>query len=552
MARRTGGQAIVDGLLAHGIDTVFGVPGAQTYGLFDALHQVGDQTGHQVGGAIRTIGPRHEQTCGYMAFGYARSTGRPAVCSVVPGPGLMNASAALLTAFGCNEPVLCLTGQVPSGFLGQGRGQLHEMPDQLATLRGFVKWADRIDATAQAPYKVARAFQEMRSARPGPAALEMPWEQFTTLGEVAAVAPLPLTPDPQPDMDRVEQAVALIRDARAPMIMVGGGALDSGPEIAALAERLGAPVTAFRSGRGVVSEHHRLGLDFGAAYRLWPETDLLIGIGTRLEVPGWRWPVRTAAPKLVRIDIDPAEFRRHAPDVGILATAKAGTRALLERLEAAGHAGRDRSPQVAAAKQASRRDFARVQPQMDYLAAIRDVLPPDGVFVNELSQVGFAAWYGFPIDRPRTFIDTGYPGTLGFGFPTALGVKVANPDKAVVSIAGDGGLMFGIQELSTAAQYGIAVVVIVFNNSSFGNVRRDQRVQFDGRLIGSDLPEVDFVRVAEAFGVSASKAASPDRLRIALSQALATGKPHLIEVKLARGAEASPWEFIMPTSAAGA
>src|ERR1700744_5365436 len=153
MTSMTGGEAIVSSLVAHGVDTVFGLPGAQVYGLFDAFHQA----------QLKVIGARHEQACGYMAFGYARSTGKPGVFSVVAGPRGLNAGAALLTAFGGKEPVLCLTGQVPTAFLGKGRGHLHEMPDQLATLRSFVKWADRINHPAAAPSAVARAFQEMLS-----------------------------------------------------------------------------------------------------------------------------------------------------------------------------------------------------------------------------------------------------------------------------------------------------------------------------------------------------------------------------------------------------
>ena len=176
MTVKSGGEAIVNGLVAHGVDTVFGLPGAQIYGLFDAFHQA----------QLKVIGARHEQACGYMAFGYARSSGKPGVFSVVPGPGVLNAGAALLTAFGCNEPVLCLTGQVPTAFLGKGRGHLHEMPDQLATLRTFVKWADRIEYPDAAPALVSRAFQEMLSGRRGPASLEMPWDVFTQRAEVGA------------------------------------------------------------------------------------------------------------------------------------------------------------------------------------------------------------------------------------------------------------------------------------------------------------------------------------------------------------------------------
>src|SRR6195256_2831569 len=215
MAVATGGEAIVNGLVAHGVDTVFGLPGAQIYGLFDAFHQA----------QLKVIGARHEQACGYMAYGYARSTGRPGVFSVVPGPGVLNAGAALLTAFGSNEPVLCLTGQVPTEFLGKGRGHLHEMPDQLATLRIFVKWADRIEYPDTAPAMVSRAFQEMMSGRRGPAALEMPWDVFTQRAEVGASKPFDRFPAPQPDTERIKAAAALITDSKTPMIFVGSGAI---------------------------------------------------------------------------------------------------------------------------------------------------------------------------------------------------------------------------------------------------------------------------------------------------------------------------------------
>src|ERR1700749_1663823 len=215
MAVATGGEAIVNGLVAHGVDTVFGLPGAQTYGLFDAFHQA----------QLKVIGSRHEQACGYMAFGYARSTGKPGVFSVVPGPGVLNAGAALLTAFGANEPVLCLTGQTPTAFLGKGRGHLHEMPDQLAALRTFVKWADRIEYPDGAQTLVARAFQEMLSGRRGPAAVEMPWDVFTQRADVGLAKVLDPFPAPLPDRERIKDAAALVAASKRPMIFVGSGAI---------------------------------------------------------------------------------------------------------------------------------------------------------------------------------------------------------------------------------------------------------------------------------------------------------------------------------------
>lgn len=539
MTTLTGGEAIVSGLVAHGVDTVFGLPGAQVYGLFDAFHQA----------QLKVIGARHEQACGYMAFGYARSSDRPGVFSVVPGPGVLNASAALLTAFGCNEPVLCVTGQVPTQFLGKGRGHLHEMPDQLATLRTFVKWADRIEYPGNAPTIVARAFQEMMSGRRGPASVEMPWDVFTQRADTAAAQVLEPLPAPRPDPDLVRQAAALIKTSKAPMIFVGSGAIEAGEEILELAEMIDAPVVAFRSGRGIVSNAHELGLTMAAAYRLWPTTDLMIAIGTRAELPasGFRWPYQPSGLKSIRIDIDPAEMRRIISDAAIVADAKAGTADLVAAVKKAGYARtRGRREAIREATATAQAEIQRIQPQMAYLNILREVLPANAIVTDELSQVGFASWYGFPVYQTRTFITSGYQGTLGSGFPTALGAKVANPDKPVVAITGDGGFMFGVQELSTAVQFNIGVVTLVFNNNAYGNVRRDQRERFDGRVVASDLVNPDFVKLAESFGVKAARVTAPDQFKAVLEKALAHSGPHLISVEVPRDSEVSPWAFIHP------
>ncbi|MCK1401006.1 hypothetical protein IVB45_11245 [Bradyrhizobium sp. 4] len=539
MTTLTGGEAIVSGLVAHGVDTVFGLPGAQVYGLFDAFHQA----------QLKVIGARHEQACGYMAFGYARSSGRPGVFSVVPGPGVLNASAALLTAFGCNEPVLCVTGQVPTQFLGKGRGHLHEMPDQLATLRTYVKWADRIEYPGNAPTTVARAFQEMTSGRRGPASVEMPWDVFTQRADTAAAQVLEPLPAPQPDPDMIKQAAALIRNSKAPMIFVGSGAIEAREEILELAEMIDAPVVAFRSGRGIVSNAHELGLTMAAAYKLWPTTDLMIAIGTRAELPasGFRWPYQPKGLKSIRVDIDPAEMRRLASDVAIVADAKAGAADLATAVTKAGYARTSgRRGDIREAAATAQAAIQRIQPQMAYLNILREVLPANAIVTDELSQFGFASWYGFPIYEPRTFITSGYQGTLGSGFPTALGAKVANPDKPVVAITGDGGFMFGVQELATAVQFNIGVVTLVFNNNAYGNVRRDQRERFDGRVVASDLVNPDFVKLAESFGVASARVTAPDQFKAAMEKALAHGGPYLISIEVTRDSEVSPWAFIHP------
>jgi len=538
MTSMTGGEAIVSSLVTHGVNTVFGLPGAQVYGLFDAFHQA----------QLKVIGARHEQACAYMAYGYARSSGKPGVFSVVPGPGVLNAGAGLLTAFGANEPVLCLTGQVPTQFLDKGRGHLHEMPDQLATLRSFVKWADRIEYPDIAPTMVSRAFQEMMSGRRGPVALEMPWDVFTQRADVGVSKAFDPFPAPQPDPDRIKEAAALIAVSKRPMIFVGSGAIHARDEILELAELIDAPVVAFRSGRGIVSNAHELGLTMAAAYRLWPTTDLMIGVGTRLELPTMsRWPYRPDGLKSVRIDIDPVEMRRYISDVGVISDSKAGMRDLLAAVRKAGYRkASGRRAAIREATAAAQQEIQAVQPQMAYLNILREALPDNAIVTDELSQVGFASWYGFPIYEPRTFITSGYQGTLGSGFPTALGAKIANPDKPVVAITGDGGFMFGVQELSTAVQFNIGVVTLVFNNNAYGNVRRDQRTRFDGRVVAADLVNPDFVKLAESFGVGASRVTAPDHFRPALEKALASGGPYLIAVEVPRDSEVTPWTFIHP------
>ena len=539
----TGAEAIVEGLLAHDIDTVFALPGVQTYGFIDALARNRDR--HD-GPRIRTVGARHEQACGYMAFGYARSSGRPGVFNVVPGPGILNASTALLTAHSSNVRVLALTGDMPSNEKGRERRTLHELPGQLSILRAITKWADHIEHPAQASVLVARAFQEMASGRQGATALQAAWDYFTSTANVGPAVTLPPLPQPEIDLDAIDAAARLIAAARAPMLFVGSGALNASAELTALAETMGAPAVTFRGGKGVVSSDHPLGLSMAAAQYLWPQTDVAVVIGSRFELLDMRWRYRPPGLKIIRIDIDPGEMRRLPADIGIVCDAAVGARALVRALERVGTPKR-RDELIARAKADASVAIRTIQPQMSYLDVIREVLPRNGFFVDEISQMGFAAMFGFPVYQPRTFVTSGHQGTLGFGFPTALGVKVAFPDRPVISVTGDGGFMFAVQELATAVQYGINLVTVVFNNESYGNVYRDQQQQFGGRLLGSELVNPNFVTLAESFGVSATPVSSPTELRPVLERAFAADRPVLIEVRVPRGTESDPWKFIHPT-----
>lgn len=538
MVKLTTGEIIAKSLIANNVDTVFGIPGAHMYDFNDALAREN---------GIRFIHTRHEQGAGYMAYGYARTSQKPGVYTVVPGPGLLNSGAALCTAYGANAPVMCITGNIMSHLIGQGRGQLHELPDHLGLLKGLTKWAERINHPTQAGEVMAEAFRQMKSGRNRPVGVEAPWDVFGMSSDVPMPVMTPASPAPTPDPDDIRAAAQMIAAARNPMIMVGGGAWDASPEIQELARLLQAPVTAHRQGKGVMPEDDDLSLMPPAAWKFWPECDLLIGIGSRLELQHFRWRWFPEGLKTLRIDIDPTEFVRLKPDLGVVADAAQGTRALISALKDLIKNRPDRSAQYRAFSKAADADLATVQPQEGYLKVIREVLPRDGFFVEEVSQVGFTARMCFPVYAPRQYVTCAYQDNLGFGFNTALGVKIANPDKTVVSVSGDGGFMFGVQELATAVQHKINVVAIVFNNAAYGNVRRDQQTVYDNRLLGCELENPGFVALAQSFGVKGIKATTPDELKAALKQAFEENAPVLIEVPVPRGTDTSPWPFIHPS-----
>jgi len=538
----SGGEAMIRATMANGIDTIFGIPGAQIYPLFDAMFRLG----------VNTITTRHEQGAAYMAMGHAKATGRPSAFAVVPGPGVLNTTAALCTAMGANTPVLCLTGQVPSQFLGSGRGHLHELTDQTGTLKTIIKDAYHIADARDTSVQMDRAITTMLSGRPGPVSVEMCWDTMAQTYENLEISTVPVRAEqPELDLDQINAAARALAVAKNPMIMCGAGAQHASEEVLALAEVLQAPVTAFRSGRGVVSEDHPLGVSSVAARELYDDVDVLVGIGSRLEMIYMRWrDMQTYerkpanGPTLIRIDIDADEMQRLQPDIAVVADAASAARALADTLAKNVAPNADRIANIAQAKAKTRAAVQAIQPQMAYLDVIRKVLPRDGYFVPELSQMGFTSYFGMPIYEPRTYVSEGFQGTLGYGFQTALGVKVARPDKAVVCVSGDGGFMFGVQELSTAVAHDIGLITLVFNNQSYTNVRRDQMLRYGGRVIGSELHTPDFVQLAESFGAAGYRVDSPEQLQPVLAKAIDADQPAVIEVTVETGSETAPWKFI--------
>ena len=526
----TGGEAIVESLIRQGVDTIFGLPGVQNDWLYNALFDARDR--------IRVLHTRHEQGAAYMALGYALARGDTAVYNVVPGPGFLNTTAALATAYALNARVLCLTGQIPRAEIGRDTGVLHEIPDQLGVMRSLTKWAERINAPGDAPRLVAEAFRQLRSGRPRPVGLEVPMDvlaetasvDFTRIPEIAVLQDDVGGSSTASDLDAIERAAVLLGDAARPLIWVGSGAQGAGDLVRQLAEALQAPVASYRTGRGVLDSRHFLSMVQPQAHPLWARTDVVLAIGTNMRVPLQNWGTDQDL-KIVRIDVDPDSHARiKAPDIAITARAEDAIPLLMERLARHNGVRASRCDEMSQLAATWRETRSFLQPQIAFLDVIREALGEDGVFVDELTQMGFSARVVMPVYKPRTFISTGYQGTLGYGFPTALGVKVARPDVPVISVTGDGGFMFGVQELATAVQHRIGLVTIVFNNNQYGNVQAMQRELYGNRVIASDLRNPDFVQLAEAFGAAGYRATTPVALAEALRRALHDGGPALIEV----------------------
>ncbi|MBX6373570.1 MAG: TPP-binding protein [Acetobacteraceae bacterium] len=530
-------EALVEGLIANGIGTLYALPGVQNDPFFDALFHAQDR--------LRVVHTRHEQATGYMALGAAMATGQPQAMCVVPGPGFLNAASALATAYSGNAPVLAILGQVPLHEIGRNTGALHEIVGQSEILRTVTKWSSLVRAPGEVPALVAEAFRQMRSGRPRPAGLEVPMDIWQ---RTAAIAPQhaaePIAPPPV-DEDAVEEAAKLLGKAERPLILVGGGAHGAREAVRTIAEALTAPVMAFRMGRGVMDSRHPLDCTLPVGHRFWAEADVVLMVGTRAQNPLMSWGVDSDL-KIIRVDIDAEEMTRHGlPTVGLHGDAAPILAALADRIGRHNRARPGRAEHVAQVKaEVMGRLADRLAPQLAYVRAIREALPENGVFVDELTQVSYVARITLPVYRPRTFLASGLQGTLGWGFATALGAKVALGDSApVLSVNGDGGFMFNVQELATAVHHRIPVVAVVFNDRAYGNVRAMQKHNFGNRLIASELTNPDFVRLAESFGAQGLRARTPEELRAAIERGFATTDgPTLIEVPV--GEMPSPWGFI--------
>jgi acetolactate synthase I/II/III large subunit len=531
----TTAEATVASLIAHGIDTMYALPGVHNDHLFDALFKASD--------AIRVVHSRHEQGAAYMALGAALATNKPQAYAVVPGPGLLNTGAALLTAYSMNAPVLALIGQIPDADIGGGLGHLHEIRDQAGIIARLVDFTDRIRGPDAASELMAQAVRSMGTGRPGPAALECAIDVWARTGPVATVPPLP-APDVAIDEDAVTAAAKRLGAAKRPMIICGGGAQGAAHEITQLSAMLQAPVLGYRRGRGVLDSRDPLSVTLPLGHDLWAQADVVLAVGTRLLIQLRQWGIDDNL-SVIRVDADakePARLRK--PDVALIGDAQPILRRLVDAIGAYNIHRPARTDEMEERQSVWTKRLSKLGPQLGYLAAIRAELPEDGILVDEVTQVGFAARLAFPVYRPRTFLSPGYQDNLGWGFATALGVQDARRDVPVIAISGDGGFLYTANEMATAVRHRIPLTVVVFADGAFGNVSRIQQEHFGNRLIACDLANPDFVKFAESFGAAAERARSPNELRAALRRAMKRRDgPTLIEVPV--GPMPSPWEFIM-------
>ena len=527
----SGAQALVRSLARHGVEVVFGLPGVQIMDAFDALY---DEPG------IRLVLTRHEQATTYMADGYARTTGKPGVALVVPGPGALNATAGLGTAYATSSPVLLVSGQIESYNLGQNRGALHEIGEQLDVFKHLTKWCGRSDTVNEIPGMVGNAFREMSSGRPRPVEIEIPWDVLPMTDQIEL--PEPEGPGKQqPEPALIREAAQLLAGASRPLIWAGGGTRDAAvsTELLELAEALNAPVITTPEGKGAIPENSPLSLGsfyyaHGPGHIALPQADVILAVGSRmLFTPNVPWGIQPHQ-KVVQIDADPEELGRNIPaTVGISADARLGVQALLAELGGRTRASQWTETEITAIRRQADQEIREMAPlQVEIIETIRHELDDDAIMVAGTTDIGYWSHLAYPVLTPRSYLTSSYFATLGYAFPTALGAKVGNPGRQVVATTGDGGFGYASSELATAVQEGINVVTLVFNNEMLGASHNDQQQRFGGRVIGTRLHNPDFAQLAEAYGAVGVRLDSHEGLGDALRDALRADRPVVIEVPI--------------------
>ncbi|MFC1953223.1 thiamine pyrophosphate-dependent enzyme [Chloroflexota bacterium] len=536
MSEMKGSEALIESLYRNDVEIIFGIPGVQIMELLDSFY---------LNKKVDWMTVRHEQTAAYMAFGYARSTGKVGVAMVVPGPGAFNTCAAIGTAYAASTPVLLLAGQIDRPSLGKNRGLLHEVTEQLDVFRPITKWNGRITEVSDIPGILQFAMHKLKTGRPRPVEVEIPFDLWGSIDEVQFVDKESGTTRPI-NRTQIKAAAVLLSNAEYPVIWAGGGCITSNAseELKQLAEHLNSPVVMTAEGKGAISSSHPLASG-DASYNSNPvisKADLIICLGSRF-FPRQRVKSNVAVPKVIQIDIDDEEVGRNwQVDLGIVADVRSAITAILEELP-----GTNKNLWKTADIEKINADWItqieeKAPVQTSILRDIRDELEEDGILVCGVTNIGYWSQLYYPVYQPRTFLTSSYFVTLGYAFPTALGAKVGNPDRQVVAISGDGGFLFAAGDLATAVQHGINVVTIIFNDGTYGATYRIQQGRYENRIIGTELHNPDFAALAESFGARGYKLSSYKELRSVLHSALAEKGPVVIEVPVETMVQ--PWEAL--------
>jgi len=534
---RTGGQWIVDALRAEGVRHVFGLPGVHNLAIYDALLAQHD---------ITHILARHEQGAAFMADGYTRASGRPGVVAVTTGPGATNTLTPMVESWAGSQPVLTLMSDIPAALIGKDLGALHEVPNQIDCFKPVCRWAETIYEATQFPAAVQRAFHLFRTERPGPVALSLPTDLLVGKTPGRLTAPTGARPDCDPQ--RIDQAAEALRRARRPLIVAGGGVVSAGggAELVEVARRLGAPVLTSVMGRGSVPETDPLWLgivpNWRASKAALESADVILAVGYRFAHRSTKGLLLDFSLKpeqtLLHIDVDPGVIgRMHPIAVGIVGDARQGLEALAKALGVGAPAeGWDRA--WLQSQRAAR--WPRYTETADrFITMLRRGLEPSAIVVNDQTGINYWMEWHFPVLQPRTFLYPVGSATLGYGVPAAVGAKVAQPERQVVAVIGDGGFMFSVNELATAVKYGLSVVFVVMNDDRYGAIKYLQEGIF-GKYGEVDLANPDFPALARAFGAEGERVADLDAFPRALERALGRRGPSLLELPMS---VEPPWEL---------
>nr|WP_295462717.1 5-guanidino-2-oxopentanoate decarboxylase [Mesorhizobium sp.] len=525
MAGLTVGEALIHLLEAHGVDTVFGIPGVHTIELYRGL----------ASSRIRHVTPRHEQGAAFMADGYARASGKPGVAFVITGPGLTNAITPMAQARADSIPMLVISGVNRVDTLGKGLGYLHELPDQRGMLEKVALFSHRVEDPAELADVLARAFTRFSTARPGPVHIEIPLD-------VMGMPALPLdsridqAPHHSQDLGKIGEVEAKARAASAPLILAGGGARQAEAPLRSLAELLDAPVVTTVNARGLMHRHPlavHASPSLKAVRALIGDADLVIAVGTEFGPTDYDMYADGSfvMPRhLVRLDIDADQLARHPAAIPVKGDAAELLEALVAELRDGGMGRAMSVGRAAAAREAAWAEIGPVmRNQVRVVEAIRDALP-GSLIVGDSTQPVYAANLCYDHDRPGGWFNaaTGY-GALGYAPPAAIGAAIARPDLPVVCLTGDGGFQFTLPEIAVAVETGAAVIFVVWNNRGYREIETSMR-DAGVEPVGVSPAPPDFLKLADAYGIPAERIASAAEIVGALRRVHAGGGPRLIEI----------------------